>query len=316
MTDNPKKSQAQVFGPVPSRRLGRSLGVDLIPYKLCSLDCIYCQVGRTTECTTQRQSILRHEEVAAEIAAKLKSVPRPDYITLSGSGEPTLYADLGLLITDIKRITDVPVAILTNGTLLYDRATRAACALADLVMPSLDAGDEATFRKINRPAPGLSLEQTVAGMAAFRNEYQGQIHLEVFLIEGLNDSIAHAQKISALATRIAPDRIQLNTAVRPTAEADVRPVTEARLHELCKLFGPTAEVIADFRHIHAAPEFKAQAEDVLEMIRRRPVTLDDIAAGIGAHRNEISKHIEALLTQGRIRKERRGEKDFFRASAG
>lgn len=313
MTNNPPKPQAHVFGPVPSRRLGRSLGVDIIPYKLCSLDCIYCQVGRTTECTTQRQKILRHEDVAAEIADKLTSVPRPDYVTLSGSGEPTLYADLGPLIADIKRITDVPVAVLTNGTLLYDPIVRAACADADLVIPSLDAGDEAMFQQINRPAPGLSLEQTVTGMAAFRKEYAGQIWLEVFLIDGLNDSIAHAQKIAALAARIAPDRVQLNTAVRPTAEADVCPVTEARLHELCKLFGPTAEVIADFRHIHDAPEFKAQAEDVLEMIRRRPVTLDDIAAGIGAHRNAISKHIEELLTQGRIRKERRGEKDFFRA---
>lgn len=315
MAPGSAETRTHVFGPVPSRRLGRSLGVDIIPYKLCTLDCVYCQVGRTTERTAKRRALLPAATLVAEVAAKLKTVPRPDYITLAGSGEPTLYADLGELIDGIKAVTDVPVAVLTNGTLLHTPAVRAACARADLVMPSLDAGDEATFQAVNRPAPGLSLEQLVGGMAAFRKEYQGRVWLEVFLVAGLNDSPDQVRKIAALAARIAPDRVQLNTAVRPTADADVRPLTEERLRDLCALFGPGAEVIADFRRIHEEPEFKARAEDVLAVIRRRPVTLDDIAAGTGAHRNEVAKYLEELLAENRIRKEQRGEKDFYRASA-
>ena len=309
-TNNP---HAHVFGPVPSRRLGRSLGVDVVPYKVCSLDCVYCQVGRTTIKTVTPRTFAPVTTIIREVREKLKSVPRPDYITLSGSGEPTLCADLGQLIDRIKGVTDVPVAILTNGTLLYQREARAACMRADLVIPSLDAGDEAMFRRINRPAPELTLEHVVNGMIAFREEYTGRIWLEVFLVKGINDTLLHAKRIRALAERIKPDKIQLNTAVRPTAREGISALSEERLRALCKFFGPKAEVIADFRHVHEQAEFKAKAEDVLAMIRRRPMTLDDIASGTGAHRNEVSKYVEELLARNAIRKERRGEKDFFRA---
>lgn len=310
--DRPKI--AHIFGPVPSRRLGRSLGVDVVPRKTCTLDCIYCQVGRTTDRTTERRSFVPVETVLEEIGAKLADSPRPDYITLSGSGEPTLYADLGELIRGIRKIADVPVAILTNGTLLTEPDVRAACALADVVLPSLDAGDEAMFQRINRPAPGLTLEGIVAGMAAFREEYQGRIWLEVFLVEGLNDSEEHVRSIARLAARIRPDKVQLNTAVRPTAEPGVMPVPEERLRLLARLFTPPAEVIADFPGAEGAPSFRARAEDVLEMVRRRPVTLDDIAAGLGIHPNEAAKYVADLLRRGSLRKERRGGRDFFRAA--
>ena len=146
-----------VFGPVPSRRLGRSLGVDLTPRKVCSFDCIYCQVGRTTRKTTEREQFMAASEIIAEVRQKLKTVPRPDYITLSGSGEPTLHAGIGEIIDGIQRITDVPVAVMTNGSLFYDPEVRRACLHADLILPTLDAGDEETFQAINRPAAGLTL---------------------------------------------------------------------------------------------------------------------------------------------------------------
>jgi len=305
---------AHVFGPVPSRRLGRSLGVDLVPSKTCTLDCVYCQVGRTTLQTTRRQRFVSASALLAELRERLAECPRPDYITLAGSGEPTLYADLPELIAGIRAVTDVPVAVLTNGTLLGDPAVRAACSRADVVLPSLDAGDEATFQRINRPAPGLSLGRIVAGLVAFRAEYAGRIWLEVFLVEGMNDSEEQVRKIANLVARIRPDKVQLNTAVRPTAEADVRPVSEERLHALARLFSPDAEVVADFPAAEAHPGFRARGDDVLEMIRRRPVTVEDITAGLGIHPNEAAKYVADLLARGAIRKERRADRDFFRAS--
>ena len=313
MNGNSDATREHVFGPVPSRRLGRSLGVDLVPLKVCTFDCVYCQVGRTTRKTVSRDTFVPPKMIVAEVREKLRSAPRPDYITLAGSGEPTLHAELGAIIEGIRGVTDVPVAVLTNGSLLYDPEVRRACARADLVLPSLDAGDEEVFRKINRPAPGLTLERIVAGMAAFRKEYHGAIWLEVFLVGGVNTDPTHVRKIRALVERIRPDRVHLNTAVRPTAEPEVKPVSEAELADLCKLLGPHAEVIADFQHVHEAPEFAAKAEEVLALIRRRPVTTEEIAAGLGIHVNEAAKYVTEILAKGVVTKERRGGRDYLRA---
>ena len=313
MTANSDTTREHVFGPVPSRRLGRSLGVDLVPRKVCTFDCVYCQVGRTTRKTISRDTFVPPKTIVAEVREKLGSVPRPDYITLAGSGEPTLHAGLGAIIEGIHGVTDVPVAVLTNGSLLYDQEVRRACACADLVLPSLDAGDEEVFRKINRPAAGLALEQIVAGMAAFREEYDGPIWLEVFLVGGVNTDPTHVRKIHALVRRIRPDRVHLNTAVRPTADPEVKTVSEAELADLCKLLGPHAEVIADFRHVHEAPEFVAKAEEVLALIQRRPVTTEEIAAGLGIHVNEAAKYVAELLAKRAVAKERRGGRDYLRA---
>ncbi len=303
-----------VYGPVPSRRLGRSLGVDIIPHKVCTLDCVYCQVGRTTDKRLLRATFVDPDGIVHEVAEKIEHVQRPDYISMAGSGEPTLHEGLDRIIDGIKAVTDVPVAVLTNGTLFFDKALRDACTRADVVMPSLDAGDEETFRRVNRPVDGLTLEKVVDGMAAFREEFSGQIWLEVFLVAGANDSPDQVRKIAAQSARIRPDRIQLNTAVRPTADEGVRALSPQRMDKLCKLFGPTAEVIADFKRVHEQPAFAARSEEVLATIRRRPVTVDDIAVGLGIHRNGAVKFVEELLAKQAIIKERRGEKDYFRCA--
>ncbi len=299
-----------VFGPVPSRRLGRSLGVDVVPRKVCTFDCVYCQVGRTSSRTLQRSVFTPADEIVSEVRVALERGARPDYVTLSGSGEPTLHADLAAIIKGIKLVTEIPVALLTNASLFWDPEVREACALADLILPSLDAGDEEVFQAINRPAPGLTLERMVQGLAAFRKEYRGSIWLEVFIVEGLNSSEEQSLKIRAIAERIKPDRIQLNTAVRPTAE-EVHAVPEERLLELCRLLGPHAEVIADFHGVHERPAFAAREEEVLAMISRRPCTLDDIAAGLGIHRNEAAKYVGKLLGDKLVRKERRSDRDYI-----
>ena len=313
MPENSQSPAQHVFGPVPSRRLGLSLGVDLVPHKVCTLDCIYCQVGRTTRKTVVRETFVPVETILSEIAEKLRAVPRPDVITLAGSGEPTLHAGLDDIIDGIKKLTDISTAVLTNGTLLSDPAVRTACKKADIVLPSLDAGDEETFRRINRPAEGITLEQLVHGLEVFRKEYTGQLWLEIFFVSKINDSHDHARKIGGLIERIRPDRIQLNTAVRPTAEEDVHALTPDKMSALCKIMGPKAEVIADFKHLDKPPAFAAKIEDVLAMIRRRPVTASDIAAGLGIHPNETVKLVEELLRKDLIVRERRGDRDFLRS---
>jgi len=286
---------SRIFGPVPSRRLGRSLGIDLIPFKTCTYDCIYCQLGRTTCRTLERREWFPLDEIVAELRDRLSS--KPDYITLAGSGEPTLYARIGELIDRIRSMTDIPVAVLTNGSLLWREEIRRELLGADLVIPSLDAGDEVMFRAVNRPHPGIAFETMLDGLAAFRREYHGEYALEVFLLAshtGIREEVA---KIRRCVERIRPGRVQLNTAVRPPAEDYAAAVTPERLETLAGMFDPRAEVIADFRNVHGEPEFRGGREQVIELLRRRPCTADDVAAGLGMHVTEAIKYLEELTRE-------------------
>ncbi|MFC1677803.1 radical SAM protein [Planctomycetota bacterium] len=305
-----------IFGPVPSRRLGLSLGIDVIPYKICSIDCVYCQVGRTTEKTTERKEYMPVDELLTQLKQKLDAGVEADFITLSGSGEPTLNSKLAQIITGIKNLTDIPVAVLTNATLFSAPAVRADCALADVVLPSLDAADEPTFQKINRPHPDISIENVIAGLCAFRKEFTGQIWLEVFFVEGLNTA---ADKIAAIAeaiTRINPDKVQLNTAVRPTAESGIKPIDPEKLAKIAKKLGKNAEIIADFSKAHPQkniPSIAANSADILTMLKRRPCSLSDISAGLGLHLNQVQKHLADLLAKGKIESEQKNDTTFFKA---
>ncbi len=302
-----------IFGPVPSRRLGRSLGVDLVPFKTCSYDCIYCQLGRTTNKTTQRKEWVPLDEVVAELRTKLSSAP--DYITLSGSGEPTLYSRTGELIDRIKGMTDIPVAVLTNGSLLWKADVRSQLMNADLVVPSLDAGDEGMFRAVNRPHEDISFEKMLQGLIDFRREFQGQYWLEVFLLAGHNVITAEVEKLANCVSRIKPDRLQLNTATRPPAEDYAVTVERSRLNELAAMFTPPAEVIADFRGVHQQREFAAGREGVMELLRRRPCSIDDIADGLGMHKNEVVKYVEELSAENAIEHSSVAGKLYYKATA-
>lgn len=312
MTTKAPRPESLVYGPVPSRRLGRSLGVDIVPYKVCDFDCVYCQLGRTTVHTLARAPYVAPNEVLRQVADRLRAGVRPDVITLGGSGEPTLNRALGEIVAGLKRLTDIPVALLTNGALFDDPAVRAECAGLDIILPDLDAGDEETFQRINRPCAGLTLERIVAGLEALRREFRGRIWLEVFLVAGVNDSEDAARRIAALARRIRPDRIQLNTAVRPTADASVRGVAAERMAALCGLFEPRAEIVAGFeKHATETPEISA--EEVLSMLKRRPCTAQDVADGLGA---SLDAAAEALLLLEKARKVSAEERDgqrYYRA---
>jgi wyosine [tRNA(Phe)-imidazoG37] synthetase (radical SAM superfamily) len=299
-----------VFGPVPSRRLGRSLGVDLVPFKTCTYDCIYCQLGQTTRKTTERQEWVPLDDVLAEVKDKLAL--KPDYITLSGSGEPTLYSRLDELIDRVRAMTKVPIAVLTNGSLLWQDEVRQQLMDAHLVIPSLDAGGSDLFQTVNRPHRSISFKQMLDGLITFRQQYHGQYWLEVFLLDGKTATDREARMIAEAVGRIKPDRVQLNTATRPTAEESAVMVDRQRMEDLAKLFNPSAEVIADYRRVHAQSDFAAGREAVLEMIQRRPCTQEDIAAGLGMHRNEVIKYIEELNTKELLEKHTSGDKLFYR----
>ncbi|MFP3937742.1 MAG: radical SAM protein [Phycisphaerae bacterium] len=302
---------SHIFGPVPSRRLGRSLGVDLVPFKTCSYDCVYCQLGRTTNKTVERREWVPLDTALAELKEKLPT--RPDYITLSGSGEPTLFSRLDELIDGIRAMTDIPVAVLTNGSLLWQEEVRRQIADAHLVVPSLDAGNEGMFCAINRPHESIPFDRMLEGLVQLRSEYRGLYWLEVFLLAGHNAIDSEIDRLVECVERISPDRVQLNTATRPTAEDYAVMVDRRRMEEIASRFDPAAEVIADYRGVHASGEFEAGRDGVLEMVSRRPCTLDDIADGLGMHRNEAVKYLEDLDAAGLIEKRYTGGKLFYSA---
>jgi wyosine [tRNA(Phe)-imidazoG37] synthetase (radical SAM superfamily) len=299
-----------VFGPVPSRRLGRSLGVDLVPFKTCSFNCIYCQLGKTSTLTAHRAEYVPVAEVVGELADVIAKGPVLDYVTLSGSGEPTLHSRLDDIVRTIRDVTDKPIAVLTNGSLLFDRNVREACALADVVMPTLAAHCETDFQRIHRPCPGLTLTRHLSGLIAFREQYQTPLWLELFVLKGINASDADRDAFASLVDQIHPDRIQLNTAVRPTSTPDALAVPQETLQEWAGALGSKAEVIAESESALASGP-AATESDVLTLCQRRPCTLDQIASGLNLHRNEVVKYITSLLKTELIRSQWKDEREYF-----
>jgi len=299
-----------VFGPVPSRRLGRSLGVDLVPFKTCTYDCVYCQLGRTTDRTVTRRDYVPVDTVLADLRRTLATCT-PDCVTISGSGEPTLHAYIGELVTIIKKETTLPVAVLTNGSLLWDSAVQDALLSADMVLPSLDAGDGEMFRHVNRPHPAISFDRMVEGLVEFRHRYGGALWLEVLLLGGMTALDAEVAKIAAVARRIRPDRVQLNTVTRPPAEDFAFAVPHADMQRFCHAFEGNCEMIADYHGPAGMEDTRACDRDVIELLRRRPCTVDDIAHGLGLHPTQAAKAVAHIRDEGGIAEERVGGRVYF-----
>jgi wyosine [tRNA(Phe)-imidazoG37] synthetase (radical SAM superfamily) len=269
-------------------------------------------VGRTTQKTTKREDFLDIRVVLEELKERLARSIRADYVTLGGAGEPTLHLRLGELIDGIRSLTDIPIALLTNGTLLHREDVRADCSRADVVLPSLDAGDAAVFEAVNRPARGISIEKLVSGLVQFRREFTGQVWLEVFLIPSLNMDDSQIGKIAGLIERIRPDRIHLNTAVRPAADREIVAASQARLLEIARRLGPTCEVVGTGPSAGSGDcRAELAAADVLSMLKRRPCSIPDICAGLEIPRNEAVKQVSFLREAGLVSTERRGERVYF-----
>jgi wyosine [tRNA(Phe)-imidazoG37] synthetase (radical SAM superfamily) len=305
---------AHLFGPVPSRRLGRSLGVDLIPPKTCPYDCIYCEVGPTTR-QTRRRFAYRTDDIIGELTECLRDpAPAPEVITLAGSGEPTLNLGLGRIIEAIKAMTQIPVAVLTNGALLYLPQVRRELAAADLVLPSLDAAREETYLAINRPLPELTLDRLLDGLQAFRREYRGQIWLEVMLIKGINDTEEELVLLRQALAKIAPDKVQLNTVVRPGVEGSARPLEMGEMAAAAACLGGPVEVIAAFdrEDMVGSPR---EDDDLVEMLSRRPMTAPDLAQALGLPLVQVVARLKRLQDSGRISHDRHHDQEFYRHQA-
>lgn len=295
-------SPKYIFGPVPSRRLGRSLGVDLVPYKTCTFDCIYCDLGRTTHKTTFRESYVKPEEIRRELELVLPTLSKkPNYITLSGSGEPTLNQNIGDIIHAIKDLTSIPLAVLTNGSLLSIEEIRRELIEADVVLPTLDAVNDVTFQCLNRPPPLLKIEEIISGLIQFRKQYRGQIWLEVVFCRGINDDRGEIEKLKGVIERIQPDRVQLNTPVRPPAEEFAYPLTTDQLEEIRKKLGDKAEIISEFAAPLGEEVNSVKDTEILNLIKRRPCTTEDISKALGLRMDEVVKHLDQLRKTGTIR---------------
>ena len=320
MNKNPAQKEKYLFGPVHSRRLGLSLGVDIVPLKACTLNCVYCQLGRTVKTTIERREYVPVSLVLSELKDRIDKGLKADYITISGSGEPTLNSSLGSLIYGIKKITEIPVAVLTNGTLFNRIDIRQDCSAADVVLPSLDAADELTFQKINRPHPSINVKNLISGLIAFRGEFTGEIWLEVFIIDGINTDFLQLTAIKNAIELIRPDKIQLNTAVRPTAEEGIKKANLQKLNEIAAFLGPACEVIADFSQKHHRPEApqavnltcsEGLAESVFSILKRRPCSLNHISEGLSISKEQAQVCIEYLQKQGLITTQITNNTHFF-----
>jgi wyosine [tRNA(Phe)-imidazoG37] synthetase (radical SAM superfamily) len=302
-----------IFGPVPSRRLGRSLGVDLTPYKTCSQDCVFCQLGGTPSKTITRREYVPIKAVLNELGKWLKRGGKLDHITLSGSGEPTLHSRFGEVLRFIRMNSAIKAVLLTNGSLFRLPEVRRAASQAHIVKVSLSAWDQVSYSSVNRPHPDLDFEQLIEGQKSFRAEFKGELWIEVFLVAGMNSIPSDVAKIAALVDLLKPDRIHLNTAVRPPAEDFVAPVSRDCLVSLCDLFRPSAEVIAEYKD-KGGFEIQANKEAIISMLKRRPCTAEEIAEAFGMHLNEVSKSLGNLVQKGQICTERSRGSLYFVAA--
>ncbi|MFC1888012.1 radical SAM protein [Candidatus Cloacimonadota bacterium] len=308
-------SYKYLFGPVPSRRLGISLGIDLVPHKVCSLNCIYCEVGKTTVLTNQRKEYAPIDEVIDELREYLGQKPHLDYLTFSGAGEPLLNSGIGKLISVMKQeFPQYKIALLTNGTLFSEKNIRKEVLQADLILPSLDAASEDVFQKINRPAEELHARSIIEGLIQLRKEFSGRIWLEIFLIPGINDSPEELQLIKEAVVKINPDKVQLNSLDRPGTEYWVESIARKKLESIAESFQPLpVEIIAKHLTETAIDGFnKDIASQILETIRRRPCTLEDLQDILSLKTNELNKYLNIFLTENKIESVKQKRGIFFR----
>ena len=296
-----------IFGPVPSRRLGMSLGVDLIPYKTCTYDCLYCQVGKTTLKTIDPDCFFPVKDVIEELEKKIEN-NTPDTITLAGSGEPTLHSKIDEVIASIKKITDIRIAVLTNGSCFWKDEVRERVLGADMILPTLCTANEKTFCMIHRPHAYINNALVIDGLKKLRHDFKKDIFLEVVLLSGINDTEEELKKLKKIIEYISPDRIQLNTVVRPPADSRALPVERVKMEEVRKFFGKKTEIVAEGRGKPSADRKDGLEEKIMDMVKRRPLRSADISRALGLSLPEIEGLVKALSIKGfLLRREYSGE---------
>jgi wyosine [tRNA(Phe)-imidazoG37] synthetase (radical SAM superfamily) len=306
-----------IFGPVPSRRLGVSLGIDLVPHKVCTLNCIYCEVGYTTNLILERKEYVKIDNVINELDLKLRSSPKLDYITFSGAGEPTLNNRLGDIIHYIKKnYSQYKIAVLTNGTLFSESSVRNECLEADLIIPSLDAITNKKFKQINRPHHSLDNKTIIDGLIELRKQFKKDIWLEIFLVPGLNDTDSEISLLKENILKINPDKVQLNSLDRPGVEEWVEPISKYRMKIIKQKFKPIhVEVIIrdSLPNVNSAYQ-KGKESLIISTIGRRPCTLNELKNLTGLKINELNKYLGSLINKKKINiKHIKGE-NFYKSN--
>lgn len=304
-----------LFGPVPSRRLGISLGVDLVPRKVCSLDCVYCEVGKTTKLTIDQKEYISLKKLKAELTDYFDKNPDPDYITFSGYGEPTLNLRIGDVMQFIKQLKPhIPMAVLTNGTLLNQKEVRDTLLQADLILPSLDAATKEGFEKINRPDPSLNIDEIIQGLIDFSAEYSGKIWLEVFILPDYNTNEQELLAIKDAILKIKPTSVQLNTLDRPGTVDGLRGATAEELEQVKDFWNlPNVEIVAAVAKRESNTAYRKDvASAILETIDRRPCTLEDLHTILGLHVNEINKYLGVLQVANKIEIVKQDRGNFYK----
>jgi len=287
-----------------------SLGVDLVPPKTCSYDCLYCQVGRTTDKCIRPASFHPVEAVCRELEKVLQK-STPDTVTLSGSGEPTLHKEIDRVISFIKELTDIRIALLTNGSLLWDEEVRSRVLGADIIMPTLCTVFEETFRAVHRPHKDLNLSRIIEGIKGLRRDYSGLVSLEVVLLSGYNDSEKELETLRKVIEEISPDSIQLNTVVRPPSDSRARSLDRVRLEQVKDSFGEKAEIVAHSPRNKSAGRADSRIAAVIEMARRRPVRAVDISSTLDIPVEETERMMKGMVIKGHVRLKEHGGEKFY-----
>ena len=286
--------------------------MDLVPHKICTYDCIYCQIGKTTDETLIRKEYAPAGEILEEVERFLKEeTSEIDHLSLSGSGEPTLNSRIGSVIDGIKTITSIPVAVITNGSLLHEEEVRRDLLRADIVLPSLDAASGEAFDRINRPLAGFSVERVIEGLVEFRKVYKGQIWLEILFCKGINDSKEELLKMKKTIGRIRPDLIHLNTVIRPPSEKWVVSLNQEEMEEIKAFFGEKASIISEFDRYPSSILERDIKDEILKILRRRPLSLADLSRGMGIPQNEIDRYLEPLKREGKIQTRSFGDSVYY-----
>jgi wyosine [tRNA(Phe)-imidazoG37] synthetase (radical SAM superfamily) len=307
-----------VFGPLPSRRLGQSLGVDPLPLKVCNWNCVYCQLGRTVPLCNERREYFPRENILAQVREVLAGhTPGTiDWVTFVGSGETTLHSGLGWLIRQVKRLTDIPVAVITNGSLLHLAEVREELAVADVVMPSLDAGSAGLYRRITRPVPALSFESLLEGLVAFRREYRGRLWIEVMLMKGINDSQEALQDIADVLQRIQPDQVHINLPSRPPAEPTVQPPDEEALRRAMAILGSRANVVTASSGPFDLSGHENVADAVAAIISRHPMREEELRHTLERWSpGQVDEALQQLVSGGQAQVVERNGERFWSAAA-
>jgi len=308
-----------LFGPVKSRRLGKSLGIEMVPKKVCTMNCIYCEVGKTTDLTLERKEYYPWDLIEKSILQAKELKDTFDVLTFTGSGEPSLNIHFEKAIALAKKIIKKPVAVLTNATLLHISSVRKALAEVDIVLPSLDAGTPETFKKINKPLPQIEFKSVVENLKKLREEMKGEMWLEVLFVKRLNDSEEELKALKSVIDYIKPHKVQLNTVVRPPAFEKAQPVSFEKLEKIAEFLGEKAEIIVHKKKFDKATKtFKNLKkekikEKILNYIKRRPSTVEELSSALGIEKELIKSFLIELVSEGTVKEKIHEEKTFYLA---